>query len=238
MKKFILPLIALLFLAACSDDVQFNNPSIQGRIDHAAYFHTFEVSAGQNADGSLVMLGKQGSRQLELTLSSMQANTEYILGGDSGNQAIFKTIDDQVFKTQPDGEGYVYISSTSENALTGYFGFTAYTHELLPDTLHFSEGTFFEIPLTSPGDWGGQPEPGDPEPMSCDDAVEASGQASLAYTQAVQSGTPEEIMTACIDYRAALETQIEICGDQNGFVQQQIDNLDCGDENDEDQNGE
>lgn len=232
MRKLILPLIALFFLVACSDDIRFNNPSMQGRIDTRDYFHTFDVSAEQNSNGSVVITGKQGSRILKLNLGSLVSGNSYSLGGESQNQASFKTVNGILYRTDFGGEGIVHISSVEGNAVSGSFSFTAWNDSEPDDVLHISQGSFYDIPLKN-GDGSDEPPVNGNQPENCDEAVEASGMASLAYTQAVQSGSAEEIMTACVQYRTALELQIELCGDQNGFIQQQIDGLDCGDSEDD-----
>lgn len=233
MRKLILPLIALFFLAACSDDIRFNNPSMQGRVDTSDYFHTFDVSAEQNSNGSVVITGKQGSRVLKLNLGSLVSGSVYSLGGESQyHQASYKTVNGILYRTNFGGEGVVYISSVEGNAVSGSFSFTALNDSEPDDVLHISQGAFYEI-LIENGGGSGEPPVNGNQPENCDEAVEASGMASLAYTQAVQSGSAEEIMTACVNYRTALELQIELCGDQNGFIQQQIDGLDCGDSEDD-----
>ncbi len=62
------------------------------------------------------------------------------------------------------------------------------------------------------------------DPLSCDDAVSATLEAGVAFSAA----TDENYTDLCTDYKAALEAQIESCGDDTGNLQALIDDLgDC-----------
>ncbi len=62
---------------------------------------------------------------------------------------------------------------------------------------------------------------GNPVDTSCDDATSATFSAALAYTNANEA----ERVAKCIAYKAALETQIDVCGDTSGALQLVIDSL-------------
>ncbi len=57
--------------------------------------------------------------------------------------------------------------------------------------------------------------------ISCEEAIEATLAAELAYDNA----TDTESAQKCIAYKAALETQIDVCGDTSGALQLVIDSL-------------
>lgn len=62
------------------------------------------------------------------------------------------------------------------------------------------------------------------EDNSCALAIEATANAFQNYNQA----TEDNLNAFCLNYRDALESQIEICGDENGILQLTIDELgDC-----------
>ena len=60
--------------------------------------------------------------------------------------------------------------------------------------------------------------------LSCDDATSATLEAAIAFNASTSANYSE----LCADYKAALETQIDVCGDADGDLQALIDDLgDC-----------
>lgn len=59
--------------------------------------------------------------------------------------------------------------------------------------------------------------------LTCDDAQENT----LAAAEAYGTATAETQVAKCIAYKAALEAQIDVCGDASGALQLMIDGLDC-----------
>ena len=60
--------------------------------------------------------------------------------------------------------------------------------------------------------------------LSCEDAVSATIEAGIAFN----ASTSANYATLCANYKAALEAQIDSCGDENGDLQAMIDDLgDC-----------
>ncbi|WP_298238189.1 hypothetical protein [uncultured Algibacter sp.] len=67
--------------------------------------------------------------------------------------------------------------------------------------------------------------PENPNPVSCPEALQNTTEAVLAFNNA----TVENYAELCANYKAALEAQIAICGDEGGAFQLVIDGLgDCG----------
>lgn len=63
---------------------------------------------------------------------------------------------------------------------------------------------------------------------SVDTSCEEATSATLSAAQAYSNATDAEIVAKCIAYKAALETQIEVCGDTSGALQLIINSLgDC-----------
>ena len=67
------------------------------------------------------------------------------------------------------------------------------------------------------------------KPESCQDAIQLTIDAGIAYTQALSAGNATG--ESCLKYKMAVEYQIELCGDTGGNLQLLLDSLDCGDGN-------
>ncbi|GGD08264.1 hypothetical protein [Hyunsoonleella pacifica] len=66
-------------------------------------------------------------------------------------------------------------------------------------------------------------------PSSCDEATLNTANAAQAFAEA--SSSSENYSDLCSAYKAALEHQIELCGDDDGVFQTLINSLNCGDGN-------
>lgn len=239
MKKYIIPVLLILFLTACSDDIKkVDSPSIQGETSYG-FFHTTDVSAHLNgADsindgGSITIKGKRNGREITLTLNSMTPGAQYELGIDSTNMASYK-VNDVLYTTGTTGEGQVILESIEDGKLSGTFHFYAYGEDT-GDTLSFSQGAFYNISFN--GGFGDvdkdtltPPDSIPPVILDCENATANVGEASDAYEEAQTTGSEEDIQEACQAYRNALEAQIIACGDDSGNIQQILDGLDCGDD--------
>lgn len=229
MKKYILPLLSLLFLASCSDDVVIEAPSIQGATN-TGYFYSTDVTAYQSEDGSISIQGKKGAKVLTLTTNAANAGSTYHFGVDLKNTASFKTLDSLVYATDTTGSGQLKIEAIHNNMISGNFHFSARVNGNSGDTLYFSQGAFYNIPITNgeaPSDSIAPP----PVTTACAQAVTNAATAAEAYAQAQESGSAADIATACLAYREALLVQIDACGDESGFLQITLDGLDCNQNN-------
>ena len=74
----------------------------------------------------------------------------------------------------------------------------------------------------------------DGDDASCSDRIQDTASAAQAFVDA----TDETYTSLCIEYRTALQLQMDACGDTNGALQALIDGLDdctlTGDSNSED----
>lgn len=225
MKKLILPVLLLFFLASCSDDIQDNSPSLQGNSDYG-FFHSLDPVVESNEDGTFSIVGKKGSRVLKLTVSSLSLGAEYELGGDSPNVATFTTADSLVYSTDSLGEGVIKIKEVVGDYVTGTFNFNARVNGVTGDTLNFNEGHFFSVPMA--GANGGDDE--NPEDLSpdCFEAMLGYNEAFSAFVDAGYNEEASEVMQEkCSALSDAIEHVIDECGDDEGVFQSQLDQLDC-----------
>ncbi|WP_121667002.1 DUF6252 family protein [Mesonia aquimarina] len=219
-KLFLLTLIAVLGVVSCSDEIESNTPSIQGEAN-GEFFRARNSSATINQDGSVTMVGTSSEETISLTTASIDLGT-YALGNGNINEATFENVEGDFYTTGSTGFGQIEITKVEAGKLSGEFYFDARKDET-GDTLNFNKGFFFEVPLTNPGS-GGEVA------ITCQEAQTATAQASQAFA----NGDPdnqEEYETLCLAYKAALDQQIEACGDESGDLQTALDALPCANEN-------
>ena len=238
MKKYILPLLMILFLTSCSDDIETNNPGLQAETD-LGFFHTLEPTAYTNEDGSITIMGERGNEKLKLTLTSISAGEEYELGGESSNVATFMTAEEVLYSTDSLGEGKVKIKTAENGELYGSFNFDARVNGHTGDTLNFSQGAFFGVPMIdgSLDDEDGEvtlPEDLDPD---CLEALNELMEAFDAYYEAIENEEEnwDELVEACNNYKDAYYNLIEVCGADDLLddeMIQDMEDLDCDMEED------
>ncbi|MGB1307771.1 MAG: DUF6252 family protein [Oceanihabitans sp.] len=224
MKKIFILAVTALFMASCSNDVEFNTPALQGDKDGDMWKADF-YNASVNSDGQLVINGGKGQEEVFLTISSTSVGT-YTLGDGSANKAQFFNPQELEFSTNnnPDPSIQVYPAggeiiineyNASSNKITGTFWFNAFSETGL-NGVNFSQGVFYRIPIRGGGT----------TVVSCDDAVSNTQAAEDTYNSTDPASA--EFATACNAYRAALIQQITSCGDGNNVLQDIIDGLNCG----------
>ncbi|MBT8271969.1 MAG: hypothetical protein KJO25_07990 [Bacteroidia bacterium] len=226
MKKLWYSLFILTFLSSC-DDVQFNNPALQGIKDGNELWRATYSAADIDA-GGLVVQGGNNSEVLSLVTTRDNVGT-YLLGGNYQSEARFEDAEGNVFSTlnppdpsisvyPADGEIVIVDFENSTNTVSGTFKFNAYTADGL-QTVNFIEGEFYQIKLT-----GGLLVLGGG--TSCQDAVANVADAEAAF-QGTDSSMPN-YTDLCNAYKDALTVQIFSCGDSTGTLQSIIDSLgDC-----------
>lgn len=245
MKRFLILTLIGLGLISCSDDIHENEPSIQGTIGEDTHYQALgedEVSAGINKDSSLTLIGKDGSAIISLTFPKSDQGAEYELGKNEKTQISFSRPDSLTYSTGTTGEGHVTIESGHDETISGSFYFHAEAVDDADEALTFTKGTFYGIPVkeksleamnsvSSDPDLPGIPEspqpPTPPDTLSCDQAIIQSAKAKDAYENARNGGVSAEIKKTCLDYQAALEEQMGVCGDDPGPIQEILDDLDC-----------
>ncbi|MBU2939074.1 hypothetical protein KO494_05915 [Lacinutrix sp. C3R15] len=227
MKKLFLFIVSALFMVGCGEDLEFNTPALQGKKDSAfwrADYYTAEI----NGSGQLIISGGRGSESIVLKTQSASVGS-YLLGEGSSSEATFVSTQDIAYSTnnEPDpiiqiypADGEIVITDYSEsgNAVSGTFWFNAFSESGL-NKVNFSQGVFYEVPISSGGSSA--------VVVSCDDAVAASAAALLVY-QATDV-TSSDYASVCSAYEAALTQQITSCGDDTGVLQGIIDGLNCAD---------
>lgn len=234
MKNYILPLLMILFLVSCSDDIETNTPGLQAETD-LGFFHTLNPEAYTNEDGTITIVGEQGAKQLKLTLTSITEGEEYELGGESQNVATYLTDEEVLYSTDSLGDGIVKIKTTENGEIYGSFGFNARVNGHTGDTLNFSQGAFFGVPMVD-GSLDDEDENEDlPEDIDedCLEAYNEAMEAFEAYYAAIDSEDDdnwEEIAEACNHYKDAVYNLIEVCGDDEMLddeIVEEVENLDC-----------
>ncbi len=134
---------------SCEQDVQENSPAFQGVRDSLLY-RTATSQATFNEDGSLIIQGSSGPETLSILISSLN-QTQVALGGSSanGNVAAFTDAFGNVFSTaSSSATGQVNYLINANNTVSGTFNFMALRNGTL-DTLTFSQGFMFGIPILS-----------------------------------------------------------------------------------------
>lgn len=215
MKKYFLPLLLILFLASCSDDIKTNSPGIQAQTDFG-YFHTLKTEAYTNDDGTITIHAKEGSKVLNLTVESVSSNSEHELGGQSLNVADYTSNDGVFYSTDSLGEGMIRIKSADSDGIYGSFHFNARINGHTGDTLNFSQGAFFAVPMVD-GSLEGQPDL-DLDGEYSEDCTAAmivySSKLSDFITAQMDEESSEVLQEKCAAFKQALGSMLEICGDE------------------------
>lgn len=228
MKKYLIPVLLLLFLVSCSDDIETNTPSMQGQTSFG-FFHDMNAKVYTNEDGSMTIAGEDGSKKLHLTLQSISTDTVYELGGSSPHVAEYTNISGVLYSTDSLGDGTINITSADEDGVFGSFGFNARVDGHTGDTLNISQGALFGIPMAE-GSLDGDDDTSFPDDPSeeCAAAMVAYLDAFEAYNEAGYDEESSEIMQQrCAELKVAIEDVIDVCGDEEGVFQGQHDLLDC-----------
>jgi len=230
MKKIFVLLISILTIVSCGDELEFNNPAMQGFKDGEIFrTNTFRADIDR---GGLVIQGKVQGQVLTL-ITTRDLRGTYSLGGDNQSEALFLDSDGVLFSTinTPDPnvqvyptEGEIIIENFDRRAdnvvlATGTFWFNAFTVDGL-ESVNFNRGRFYRVPILDgiPAIGGG---------TSCQDAVTAVADAEEAFLATNQ--TMENYTDICNAYREALIVKINACvGANNQSSQDILDSLgDC-----------
>lgn len=133
-----------LGLISCGDDVETNNPIIQGEVN-GQVFRTNEVTASETDNGGLQISGRSLDR-VRLRTSASSVGIYNVEG--NGNQARF-TRDGEDYTASGDGaEGIIEIEKVENGEVSGNFYFNAKL-EGSEEVLNFSRGVFFGVPITN-----------------------------------------------------------------------------------------
>lgn len=226
MKKLCVFIVALLTIVGCGDEIEFNTPALQGKKDGNLWKAVY-YEANLNDDGDIEISGGDNYETVKLVIPS-PAIGNYELGESQPSEAIFVDIQDIEYSTKnvPDGDNHVYPAdglitvtryNVLSNTISGEFRFNAYSASGR-HTVNMSEGVFFDIPLPFSA----------AEVFACDDAVAA---VEVARTNYEAVGTyHNDYPELCTAYVNALIQQQNACVDSTGMIQDLIDSLYCGDD--------
>ena len=155
MKKILSLLVLLVAFTACEEDVQFNNPAVQGLKDNQLW-RASEYTAVMGSDNSLMITAKNGFEILTLRTASVDAG-QYVLGVNEVNKAAYVLSADGIedaYQTGTNiGDGQITISNDGRETdvargyISGKFYFNAVNDE--GQIVNFQEGVFYKIPITS-----------------------------------------------------------------------------------------
>lgn len=146
--------LTLLVLTGCEDNLDDDNiPALQA-VRNGEFFKSTQMTAVNNTDGTVSIIGVNRVERLEFILESAAAGT-YPLGAGAANEAVYTFNDTDVFSTnEGNGGGQVVLSpNTPPGTLTGTFSFVSY----LPnnaDSLYMRKGVIFQVPFGDPIDGG------------------------------------------------------------------------------------
>lgn len=148
MRGILFILLSLILFTSCST-IEDNNPALQGVRD-STLLRTSIQRAVVNDDGSIVIRGERGLEAINFLVSN-QGQTQTTLGGQS-NTTIASYTDPSgiTFSTAFDqAVGNLNYSIDGDNTVSGEFNFTAFAPNL-SDTVVFSRGFIFGVPIVSP----------------------------------------------------------------------------------------
>ncbi|MFC0777736.1 DUF6252 family protein [Flavobacterium sp. HJSW_4] len=154
MKKYFYFLSFLLLFVSCEEDIKFNNPAFQTLKDNT-FWRAQVYQAGAESNGSFIIEGALGLEQISFQLPEPFEKT-FVLGVDDATKVIYKNRykgQEAEFSTgagKGNGEIIVTEYNTVENTISGTFKFTAVNADSGAEkqTMHFSEGVFYKIPIT------------------------------------------------------------------------------------------
>lgn len=154
MKKVLFVVVLALLLSSCSDDVVFNNPSVQG-LKNNVFWRALQSKAILSKDGSIAVEAVTLKETLVLHLSSAQLNT-YRLDDNVIDYVTYtsrETTPITSLTTQSgNGTGKITITEYDEVNKTISGTFTAVIPYVTTDTqeskeFYFSQGVFYKVPV-------------------------------------------------------------------------------------------
>ena len=159
MKKITSLLILLAIFASCSQNISFNNPSVQGKKDGILWRAT-ESHATRGAGTALSIEASNAFETLTLN-TTLSSPGVFPLGTSESKKATFITVVDGV--TSDYETGYNYTTNTGigdgqiqitehdtvNMTVSGTFRFNAKKMNSTPgeETLNFYEGVFYKVPV-------------------------------------------------------------------------------------------
>lgn len=155
MKKILSLIVLLVAFSSCEEDVQFNNPTIQGLKDDALWRAVSFSATKTTSNGALTIVASNGFETLTLKAQSTDPGT-YDLGVNETNKAsfVFSSPEfDTAYQTGAGiGDGQLEISGipTETNIgagfITGKFRFNAVDED--GEAVNFRNGVFYKVPIS------------------------------------------------------------------------------------------
>lgn len=150
-------------MASCSQEIQFNDAAFQG-VKDSILFRGSNNSAVVNPNGSIAVRGATATESVRILVSSLNQSS-VVLGADAlpGDTASYTDEFGNVFTTNNgNASGEASIEINGDNTVSGTFNFVALTANS-SDTVTFSKGFIFEIPIL------GELDDGDPSTAVADE---------------------------------------------------------------------
>ncbi len=153
MRKIASLLLLLVAFTSCTEDIQRNNPALQGIKDNVLW-RSAGTSAVVTHNGHIIITGSRQLETLILKTNSMSEAT-YTLGTTQQKNATFirtNGVEETVYMTGDEGlgDGEIVIEEydTENMTVTGTFRFNAVNHDGdANDVVNFTSGIFYKIPV-------------------------------------------------------------------------------------------
>ena len=155
MKKIVSFFVMITLLSSCEENVKFNNPSVQGRLDNATW-RAIDFQAFVDLNGALTINAYTSNQELILKTPSRNPAV-YVLGENSARSASFITNfsgNQLIYATGANigGDGQILIDEYDavNNTVSGEFRFNAVNIENNPlggELLNMQNGVFYKIPV-------------------------------------------------------------------------------------------
>ena len=152
MKNFLFIILVTNILFSCQEDVQFNNPAIEGK-KQGVLWRATDFKASLTSDGTVVIVGNKGLESVTIKTFTINPHKS-LFGIDALN---FAEYNNKIVGSKGNystgfngGNGEVVITKYENGTLTGNFKFKAInTNTLLetPDVTTFTQGVFYKIPV-------------------------------------------------------------------------------------------
>ena len=158
--KYFFSLLALVFLlVSCEEDVVFNSPSVQGRLENS-FWRAIDAEAVLQPNGGLVITAKARLQTLTLQVPSRNVGT-YVLGQNLSRKAtfLFEYDESELYyatgittEEEYEGDGEIKITEfdAANGTVSGSFRFNAINtmnNPLGGEILNFNQGVFYKVPV-------------------------------------------------------------------------------------------
>jgi len=140
-------------MASCSQEIEDNTPALQAVKNDSLLFKAIDSRAFYNDQGNLIIQGTTDIEKLSFNISTLNQSV-FSFGGDVStvNIAAYEDVDGRVFSTSsPNSSGEFRLRVNSDNTVTARFNFTAFRPGNR-DTVTFSRGVLYRVPLVAPFD--------------------------------------------------------------------------------------